>query len=106
LTIAFIHQPWSIVRPPVEDADAVVLVTEHLARRLARRPGTRVICYCRQGPFQPRVEHFAGVEYRRASVALDHWVNLGMQGAHRPYPQNPHRPFFSSPCVIASTSLR
>jgi glycosyltransferase involved in cell wall biosynthesis len=95
MKIAFIHQPWSIIQPPVDTADSVALVTEQLARRLARRH--KVFAYCRIGPGQPRVSEFAGVEYRHASVSLDRWVKFGMQQLDRRRLTDPLRPFFSSP---------
>jgi glycosyltransferase involved in cell wall biosynthesis len=97
LRIAFVHQPWSVIRPPMTDTDSVALVTEQFARRLAARADTQVICYCRQGRGQPRVEHHAGVEYRRASVSIDRWIKLGMQTLDRWSWRDAGRPFFSSP---------
>ncbi|HEY7088364.1 MAG TPA: glycosyltransferase family 4 protein [Tepidisphaeraceae bacterium] len=95
LKVAFIHQPWSIIEPPVNNADSVALLTDELSRQLASQ-GCQVVCYCRQGSGQPQVDYRQGVEYRRASVSLDRWVKLGMQQLDRRRVRHPSRPFFSS----------
>ncbi|HMB96027.1 MAG TPA: hypothetical protein VKK61_08315, partial [Tepidisphaeraceae bacterium] len=94
LKIAFIHQPWSIVVPPVNAADSVALLTDELARRVCK--SCDVISYSRLGKMQPEVERFQNVEYRRASVSIDRWLKLGMQNIDRLGWRDPLRPFFTS----------
>jgi glycosyltransferase involved in cell wall biosynthesis len=96
LKVAFIHQPWSVIQPPMDQADSVALLTDKVARRLAQR-GCRVICYCRRHRGQLPVERSGGVEYRRAPVSIDRWVKLGMQALDRRGMRNSAKPFFSSP---------
>ncbi len=94
LKIAFVHQPWSVIQPPVNGADSVALLTDETARRLARSCTT--ITYCRLGKHQSRADEYDGVEYRRASVSIDRWIKLGMQHLDRLGVRNHLRPFFSS----------
>jgi len=64
--------PLNVIRPPIFSglAAAVDLVTDELARRVARSHD--VIAYCARGDGQPSVEQSEGVEYRRVSTWLDH----------------------------------
>lgn len=96
LRVAFIHQPWSVIDPPVDNADSVALLTDETARRLARM-GCRVVCYCRLGKGQPPVAEYAGVEYRRFPVSVDRWVKLAMQTFDQYGLRDARRPFFASP---------
>jgi hypothetical protein len=71
LTIAFIHQPWSVICPPVSVAtvaDSIGLIIDETARRLARSHD--VIEYCRRGRSQEEIEQFDGVNYRRVRLCL------------------------------------
>ena len=70
--IAFIHLPMNEIRPPVSAtglANSVELITDEIARRLAR--SHNVIAYCARGKGQQNIEQFDGVEYRRVSTWLD-----------------------------------
>ncbi|WP_428939004.1 glycosyltransferase family 4 protein [Fontivita pretiosa] len=95
MNLALIHQPWSVIEPPVNGADSVALLTDEIARRLAAR-GHRTITYSRLGRGQKRLSHFQAVEYRRASVSIDRWIKLIMQELDRRGWRDPTRPFFSS----------
>jgi glycosyltransferase involved in cell wall biosynthesis len=70
--IAFIHLPMNEIWPPVSAtalANSVELITDEIARRLARSHD--VIAYCAHGKGQQNIEQFDGVEYRRVSTWLD-----------------------------------
>ncbi|HWP41228.1 MAG TPA: glycosyltransferase family 4 protein [Tepidisphaeraceae bacterium] len=95
MNLVLIHQPWSVIEPPVNGADSVALLTDEIARRLAAR-GHRTITYSRLGRGQKRLSHFQAVEYRRASVSIDRWIKLIMQEPDRRGWRDPTRPFFSS----------
>src|SRR5262245_57234164 len=76
LKIAFVHQPWSVIRPPVfltGVADSIGLIVDEMARRLGR--SHEVIEYCQLSRGQQSAEQFDGVEYRRASVLFDHGID-------------------------------
>src|SRR5580704_18414137 len=98
LKIAFVHQPWSMIHPPVSETgvgDSIGLLTDEIARRLAG--SHEVIEYCPLFRGQPAAEQFDGVEYRRVPVAFDHTVARMMQRIDRIVWQNARRPFISSP---------
>ena len=95
LTIAFLHQPWSIVRPGAIESDSVVLWTDHVARRLVAR-GHRVICYSRAAPDLPPAQTHEGVEHRRVSGALDRYVKFAFRKLDRLGLRDPHKPLFAS----------
>ena len=95
LRVAFVHQPWSIVRPGHAGADSVVLWTEQVARRLART--CDVVCYSRLGDGLPAVERDAwGVEHRRVSGPIDRYLKFAFQQIDLWGLGDPRRPFFAS----------
>ena len=97
MTIVFLHQPWSIVRPGAVESDSVVLWTDHVARRLVAR-GHRVVCYSRSAPDLPATQvHSDGIEHRRVSGALDRYVKFAFRKFDRLGLRDPHKPLFASP---------
>src|SRR5688500_13987849 len=96
MRIAFLHQPWSIVRPGAVETDSVVLWTDHVARRLAAR-GHEVVCYSRLGAGLAVTEKHDGVEHRRVSGALDRFVKFAFRKFDQLGVRDPHRPLFASP---------
>ena len=97
MTIVFLHQPWSIVRPGAVESDSVVLWTDHVARRLVAR-GHRVVCYSRLGDGLPATQvHDDGVEHRRVSGSLDRYVKFAFRKFDQLGLRNPHKPLFASP---------
>lgn len=74
LKVAFVHQPWSIVVPPMQVADSVAIWVDEVARRLA--DSCDVICYSRRNKDQPPGEVFEGVTYRRFAAPLDRAVRF------------------------------
>ncbi len=95
LTIAFLHQPWSIVRPGAVESDSVVLWTDHVARRLVAR-GHRVICYSRAAPDLSPTQTHEGVEHRRVSGSVDRYVKFAFRKLDRLGLRDPHKPLFAS----------
>jgi glycosyltransferase involved in cell wall biosynthesis len=69
LKIAFVHQPWSVIVPPMKFADSVGIWTDEVARRLAE--SCQVISYSRRGAEQTAEEQYAGVRYRRFAAPMD-----------------------------------
>jgi hypothetical protein len=70
--IALIFMPLANIRPLLSLTSlpiSVGLITDELARRLARSHD--VIAYCARGEGRQKVEQFDGVEYRRISTWLD-----------------------------------
>src|SRR5262245_21820029 len=97
LKIAFVHQPWSVIRPPVSltgVADSIGLLTDEIARRTARSHD--VIEYCPVVRGQRRAERFDGVEYRRAPVSIDHTIFRIIRQLDRSGLRKERQPFFSS----------
>lgn len=94
LRIAFIHQPWSIVRPGKLGADSVVLWTEQVAKRLAREH--EVVCYSRLGEGLPPIERADGVEHRRVPGSFDRYIKFAFQKLDRVGLRDVRRPFFAS----------
>src|SRR5919197_3698828 len=97
IKIAFIHQPWSVIRPPVLQTsvgDSIGIIIDEIARRLARSHD--VIEYCPRFRGQPVAEQFDRVEYRRAPVLFDLSIARIMQRIDRAGWRNARRPFVSS----------
>jgi spore coat protein SA len=95
LTVAFVHQPWSIVEPPVRVNDSIARVTDEVARCLVDRR-CDVICYSRQGKHQPERQTHAGVKYHRVPVSIDRWVKKSFDILSERGWENSKRPFYSS----------
>jgi spore coat protein SA len=95
LKVAFIHQPWSVVDPPVQVNDSIARVTDEVARCLVDRR-CDVICYSRQGKHQPKHQTHAGVKYRRVPVSIDRWVKKSFDILSGRGWENSKRPFYSS----------
>jgi glycosyltransferase involved in cell wall biosynthesis len=74
LSIAFIHQPWSVIVPPMKVADSVGIWTDQVARRLAE--SCQVISYSRRGAEQTAEQRYAGVTYRRFAAPVDRAVRF------------------------------
>src|SRR5437764_10414223 len=74
MRVAFIHQPWSVVEPPVKTSESVALWTDEVARVLTK--DCDVISYARIWKEQPARFVHDGVEYRHFSVSLDRWARL------------------------------
>ncbi len=94
LKIAFIHQPWSVVDPRRAPADSVVLVTQQLAKRVAR--SCDVICYSRLGADLPTIEHVDGVEHRRINGPIDRYIKFAFGKLDKWGLRDAKRPFFAS----------
>ena len=97
LKIAFIHQPWSVIRPPVfltGVADSIALIVDEIARRLAS--SHEVIEYCQLARRQREAEQFDGVDYRRVPILIDRAVSRMMRQIDRSGWGDRRRPFFSS----------
>jgi glycosyltransferase involved in cell wall biosynthesis len=75
LRIAFVHQPWSIVAPPVDNADSIALWTDRVAHGLRRDHS--VLCYSVRAPGQAESSVYDGVEYRRIGPAYDRYLQYG-----------------------------
>jgi glycosyltransferase involved in cell wall biosynthesis len=95
LKVAFVHQPWSIVEPPVRVNDSIARVTDEVARCLVDRR-CDVICYSRKGKRQPRNQVHNGVKYHRLQVSIDRWVKKSFDILSRRGWENSKRPFYSS----------
>jgi glycosyltransferase involved in cell wall biosynthesis len=74
LKVAFIHQPWSVIVPPMTFADSIGIWTDEVARRLA--DSCEVISYSRRGAEQSSEQYYAGVRYRRFAAPLDRAVRF------------------------------
>ncbi len=94
LKIAIIHQPWSIVEPPVRSADSIALWTDEVAHRLVRE--CEVVCYARLGRDQTREAEHEGVQYRRRSVSIDKWLRGGFALLDEKGLGNANKPFYAS----------
>src|SRR5438270_11997017 len=77
LKIAFIHQPWSVIEPPVTSADSIALWTDEVARRLTT--DCDITCYARHWGNQPKIQTVNGIEYRHMSVSLDRYIKGGFE---------------------------
>jgi glycosyltransferase involved in cell wall biosynthesis len=95
LKVAFVHQPWSVVEPPVRVNDSIARVTDEVARCLVDRH-CDVICYSRQGKRQPEYQTHAGVKYHRVPVSIDRWVKKSFDILSERGWENSKRPFYSS----------
>jgi glycosyltransferase involved in cell wall biosynthesis len=73
--IAFVHQPWNAVVPPVDNADSIALWTDQVARGLCRDHA--VVCYSRRGPNQAASTVLDGIEYRRIGWGYDRYLRYG-----------------------------
>lgn len=93
MRVAFLHQPWSVVRPPFSAPDSVALLTGAFARQLATR--CRVATYSRRGPGQPDSQIVDGVHYRTVSGDLDRYVKTALSGLGRLGLTDPRRPPFA-----------
>jgi glycosyltransferase involved in cell wall biosynthesis len=69
LKIAFINQPWSVVSPPVQNADSVATWTYEVSSRLSK--DCAIVSYCKQHKSQAKCEMYRGIEYRRISLIPD-----------------------------------
>lgn len=92
--VAFIHQPWSVIDPPINGPDSVALLTDELSRRMVSHAA--VSAFCRRWKKQPANAEFRGVKYRRCSVAVDRWIKLGLQTLDRKGWRDPQLPFVAS----------
>jgi glycosyltransferase involved in cell wall biosynthesis len=72
LRIALVHQPWSIIVPPVSHGDSIALTTDRIARGL--RKDHSVVCYSVRRRNQPKASTFDGIEYRRIERAYDRYL--------------------------------
>ena len=72
LRIAFVHQPWSDVTPPVKRADSVALWTDQVAHRLGK--DNSVVCYSLRHPHHAESSTFGGIEYRWIEPAHDRYL--------------------------------
>lgn len=92
MRIAIVNQPWSVY-PPDHSADSIALVTQELARRLAR--SCEVTCYAKALPGRPQTETIEGVECRRVAPRLDALAKpLRLLDRWRLLPRT--RPFYQS----------
>jgi glycosyltransferase involved in cell wall biosynthesis len=94
LRIAFVHQPWNAVAPPVDNADSIALWTDHVARCL--RQDHAVVCYSRRGPHQAMSAVLDGIEYRRIGSGYDSYLRYG-RALDEFGLLPPERSFFGSP---------
>lgn len=93
--VAFIHQPWSVIDPPVRTADSIALWTDEVAHRLVGRCES-VRCYARLWQDQaPTVTH-GGVEYCRKSISLDRWLRGAVTLLDERGMRSPTWPFYAS----------
>ena len=75
MRIAFVHQPQNIVVPPVNQADAVALWTERVARGL--RQDYSIVWYSQRGPDQAQSAIFEGIEHKRIEWRYDRYLRYG-----------------------------
>jgi glycosyltransferase involved in cell wall biosynthesis len=94
LRVAIIHQPWSVIDPPVTSADSIALWTDQVAQRLAQV--CDVTCYCRLFENQPAAQSVNGIEYRRFSVSIDRWIRGGFEKLDELGLRRKERPFYAS----------
>src|SRR5690242_4532768 len=92
--IAIIHQPWSVVQPPVRSTDSVALWTDEVAHRLAKC--CDVVTYSRRWAGQPDDGEHEGVQYRRESVSIDKWIRGGFTLLDEKGLRNQTSPFYAS----------
>lgn len=95
LKVAFVHQPWSVVEPPVRVNDSIARVTDEVARRLVHR-GCDVVCYSRRGNRQSQTQVIDGVKYHRLQVSIDRWIKKSFDLLSKRGWENSRRPFYSS----------
>ena len=93
MRIAFVNQPWSVVRPAAGGHDSISIWILAVARLLAR--AADIVCYSRTAPGLARTEHYDAVEHRRIPVAIDR-VTRPLRILDRWRVLNPRRPFFAS----------
>lgn len=72
MRIAFVHQPWSIIAPPVSHGDSIALTTDRIA--LGLRTNHSVVCYSVRHPNQAKALTYNGIEYRRIERAYDPYL--------------------------------
>jgi glycosyltransferase involved in cell wall biosynthesis len=96
LRIAFVHQPWSFVTPPVQHGDAVALWTDQVARHL--RKDHSVICYSYRRSNQAESSTFGGVEYKwiGPSPAYERYLRKAGRALDEFGLLPPERSFFAS----------
>jgi glycosyltransferase involved in cell wall biosynthesis len=94
LKIALIHQPWSVIEPPVTSADSIALWSDEVARRLTS--DCDITCYSRHWGNQPRIQTVNGIEYRHMSVSIDRWVKGGFEKFDEWGLRPKSRPFYAS----------
>jgi glycosyltransferase involved in cell wall biosynthesis len=92
--VAIIHQPWSVVEPPVRSTDSVALWTDEVAHRLVKH--CEVTSYSRAWRGQKREREHEGIQYRRKSVSVDSWVRGGFGLLDEKGLRNARKPFYAS----------
>ncbi len=90
LKIAFVHQPWNRIVPPVQ-AGSVAILTYEFARRMTGV--AEILMYSRKYRGQKKTEVHEDVTYRRFSAALDVRLNKVLRRFRRFFPRR--RPLFS-----------
>ena len=90
MKIAFVHQPWNKIAPPVQ-AGSVAMLTFEIGQRLAQADD--VIMYSRRFRGQNKSETYEGVTYRRFSAGGDLRFHKVVQRLSRFFPRR--RPSFS-----------
>jgi spore coat protein SA len=94
LRVAIIHQPWSLVDPPVTTSDSIALWTDEVGRRLIS--SCDVTCYSRLFEDLPTEQHVNGVQYRRVPISIDPSVRRVFQKLDELGLRRKDRPFHSS----------